>query len=232
MNLHASHTWYRLTLLTAAIFSQSALAAQQSSPPTPQNAAAVPVEQSPAREPTSAELSRTETIGSAMLRTFKYQEYEVRSAAEAMPEDKYNFRPAAGLFAKEKPAVGPAEVRTFAEQIKHIACANFAFSAELDGGQPPAGCDKGGPSKAAFRAELLIYLRDSFRALDASLGAINDKNKFDPISGDYATPNTRLGLAAVCVWHAADHYGQLIIYLRLNGIVPPASRPNPPEIND
>jgi hypothetical protein len=79
---------------------------------------------------------------------------------------------------------------------------------------------------------LLIYLRDSFAGIRKSLGALDAKNMFDPIEGPYAGPNTRLGLATVVVWHAADHYGQMVLYLRLNGIVPPASRPNPPEVKD
>ena len=149
-----------------------------------------------------------------------------------MPADKWEYRPAQGLFKNEKPAFGPAEVRTFAEQVKHVACSNFAFAAELDGAKPPDACDKGGPSPAKTRAELLIYLRDSFAALKKSLGAITAKNMYDPIEGPYAGPNTRLGLAQVCVWHAADHYGQMTIYLRLNGIVPPTSRSNPPELSN
>jgi hypothetical protein len=52
---------------------------------------------------------------------------------------------------------------------------------------------------------------------------------FQTNEGPYAGPNTRLGLV---VWHAADHYGQMILYLRENNIVPPASRPNPPELKD
>jgi hypothetical protein len=218
-----------LALFVAIIVSAAAFAAQQSAKPT-QNPP--PASAPPSKEPTSADLSRTETIGSAMRRVFEYEEYEVRSSAEAMPADKYDFRPATGLFANTKPAFGPAEVRTFAEQIKHIACANLAFSEELDGKTPPAGCEQGGPSTAKTREELIVYLHDSFKALKASLGAITDKNKFDPMTGDYATPNTRLGLAGVCLWHVADHYGQIIIYMRLNGIVPPASRPDPPKISD
>ena len=69
-------------------------------------------------------------------------------------------------------------------------------------------------------------------ALRKSLSAITAKNMNNPIEGPYAGPNTRVGLAAVCVWHAADHYGQMTLYLRLNGIVPPASRPNPPKLRD
>ena len=181
--------------------------------------------------PTSAELSRDETPSKAVMRTFEFQEYDVRCAAEAMPEDKWDFRPVqTGMFKNEKPEFGPAEVRTFAEQVKHVACSNFAFAAELDGATPPKGCDKGGPSPAHTRAELLTYLRDSFTALKKSLNDITVKNMFDPIHGPYATPNTRLGLAEICVWHAADHFGQMTVYLRLNGIVPPSSRNPQPKL--
>jgi len=173
-------------------------------------------------EPTAAEISKNETVASALLRSLHYQEYEVRSAAEAMPEEKYGYRPADGKFKNEKPEFGPAEVRTFAEQ----------FAAEFDGQKPPDACDKGGPSPAKSKKELLIYLRDSFAAIRKSLGAIGSKNMFDPIEGPYAGPNTRLGLATVVVWHAADHYGQMLLYLRENGIVPPASRPHPPELHE
>jgi len=76
-----------------------------------------------------------------------------------------------------------------------VACANFAFAAELDGTKPPEACDKGGPSPAKTKKELLIYLRDSFAAVNKSLAAVNEKNMFDPIEGPYAAPATRLGLA-------------------------------------
>ncbi len=184
------------------------------------------------KPPTAAELSKNETPGKAFTRFFDYQEYEFRSAAEAMPEEKWNYRPAPGMFKDQKPEFGPAEVRTFAEQVKHVACANFAFAAELDGTKPPDACDKGGPNPAKTRVELLNYLRDSFAALKESLAAITAKDMYDPIEGQYAAPNTRLGLGVVCIWHVADHYGQVVIYLRENGIVPPASRPNPPKLND
>jgi uncharacterized damage-inducible protein DinB len=184
------------------------------------------------QQPSAAEIAKKETVASAFTRGFGYQEYQVRSAAEAMPEDKYGYRPAEGKFKNEKPEFGPAEVRTFAEQVKHVACANFAFAAELDGARPPEACDKGGPSPAKTKKELLIYLRDSFAAVNKSLAAINEKNMFDPIEGPYAAPATRLGLATTIIWHAADHYGQMALYLRLNGIVPPSSRPNPPKVQD
>lgn len=191
-----------------------------------------PQQTKPPRQPTAAEMSKKETVASAFLRGLQYQEYEVRSASEAMPEEKYGYRPVEGKFKNEKPEFGPAEVRTFAQQVKHVACANFAFAAELDGQTPPAGCDKDGPNPAKTKKELLTYLRDSFATIRKSLGAMDAKNMFDPIEGPYAGPNTRLGIATVIVWHNADHYGQMTLYLRENNIVPPASRPNPPELHD
>jgi DinB superfamily len=230
---HAARSTFLPTALLLILASPLATFAQQTQPDastTPQEA---PAPQTvPAHEPTSAELSRNETVGTALMRTFGSQEYEFRSAAEAMPEDKYPFRPVVqGQFTQAAP-FGPTQLRTFAEQLKHVACSNFAFSAELDGKQPPAACDKGGPSPAKSCTELLSYLRDSFAALNKSLNAITAKNMYDPIVGIYATPNTRLGLAGTAIWHVADHYGQIVMYLRLNGIVPPASRPTPPELKD
>ncbi len=188
--------------------------------------------QSEQRQPTAGEMSKKETVASAFLRGLQSQEYEVRSAAEAMPEEKYSYRPAEGKFKNEKPEGGHAEVRTFAQQVKHVACSNFGFAAELDGQTPPAGCAMEGPNPAKTKKELLIYLRDSFAAIRKSLGAVDVKNMFDPIEGPYAGPNTRLGIATVIVWHNADHYGQMTLYLRENNIVPPASRAHPPELRD
>jgi uncharacterized damage-inducible protein DinB len=193
---------------------------------------ALPITGQQPQEPTAADLSKKETVASAFLRSMAFQEYEVRSVAEAMPEELYTYRPAEGKFKNEKPEFGPAEMRTFAEQVKHVACANFAFAAEFNGEKPPEACDKGGPDPAKTKRELLIYLRNSFVAIRKSFTAITAKNQFDPIEGPYAGPNTRMGLAVVVIWHNADHYGQMIIYLRLNGIVPPASRSNPPPVKD
>ena len=54
-------------------------------------------------------------------------------------------------------------------------------------------------------------------------------NAMEPTDGPYPGPSTRLGLATLSIWHASDHYGQLVVYLRMNGIVPPASQPSPPR---
>jgi hypothetical protein len=248
MPSHKLFAHYLLPLLSATMalagpfFAAAVVEAQTSQPPFPAQSQR-PDETKPLEDksvqgapqqqgPTAAEMSKKETVASAFLRGLQYQEYEVRSAAEAMPEEKYGYRPAEGKFKNEKPEFGPAEVRTFAQQVKHVACSNFGFAAELDGKTPPPGCDKEGPSPAKTKKELLIYLRDSFTAIRKPVGAIDAKNMFDPIEGPYAGPNTRLGIATVIVWHAADHYGQMLLYLRENNIVPPASRPTPPELKD
>jgi uncharacterized damage-inducible protein DinB len=138
------------------------------------------------------------------------------SLAEAMPAEKYGFKPAEGEF---------KEARTFGEQVKHVACANFAFFNEIEKEEPPADCASGRPSPAATKAELLTYLRESFDYAQRVLRTMTSANALDPAGGPYGGQSTRLGLTTLAVWHASDHYGQLVVYLRLNGIVPPASQP-------
>src|SRR5437879_2334674 len=115
-------------------------------------------------------------------------------------------------------------VRSFAEQVKHVACSNFAFFNEIEGKAPPEHCEKGGPAAAKTKAELVKYLRDSFDYGDRVLATINAQNALARVEGPYAGPNTRLGIAVAAVWHIADHYGQIVEYLRMNGIVPPSTQ--------
>jgi hypothetical protein len=134
--------------------------------------------------------------------------------AEAMPADKYSFIPTAGSF---------KDARSFGEQVKHVACANFAFFNEIEGKTPPEGCERGGPAKAQSKEELLQYLRESFD-YGKVLTTINTQNALARVNGRYAAPNTKLGVAVAAVWHVSDHYGQLVEYLRMNGIVPPSTQ--------
>ena len=147
--------------------------------------------------------------------TLKWTESQFLSVAEAMPESKYDFVPTAGNF---------KDVRSFAEQVKHVACANFAFFNEIEGKTPPDSCEKGGPSKAKTKAELVQYLKDSIDYSERVLPTINSKNALDRVEGRYARPNTKLGIAVTAVWHVADHYGQVVEYLRMCGIVPPPTQ--------
>ena len=155
------------------------------------------------------------TIADSVGNSLQWTEDEFYSAAEAMPEAKYDYIPSAGKF---------DGVRSFAEQVKHVACANYGFFNEIEGKTPPAGCEKGGPSPARTKPELLKYLKDSFDYGNHVLASIDAKNSLDRVEGPYAGPNTKLGLAVAAVWHVADHYGQIVEYLRMNGIVPPVTQ--------
>ena len=154
-------------------------------------------------------------IADSVAGALSWTEGQFMATAEAMPEEKNSFVPTAGNF---------EGVRSFAEQIKHVACANYGFFNEIEGKTPPDHCEKGGPSKAKTKSELLQYLRDSFDYGNHVLSTINEKNALARVDGPYAGPNTRLGIAVASVWHMADHYGQLVDYLRMNGIVPPTTK--------
>ncbi|HZU22108.1 MAG TPA: DinB family protein, partial [Terriglobales bacterium] len=122
-----------------------------------------------------------------------------------------------------------SDVRTFAEQVKHVACANIAFAAEIRKQTPPEKCDVGGgPDPSRTKAEIMKYLRDSYDQMTQVIASTTAQNMLDgPCQGRYGCPNTRLGLLQVAVWHSGDHYGQVVEYLRMNGIVPPGSQPPP-----
>src|SRR5271155_1756832 len=160
-----------------------------------------------------------ESIGGIL----SYTEAQFFSVAEAMPAEKYSYIPSApgGKF---------DGVRSFAEQVKHVACANYAFFNEIEGKTPPDGCEKGGPAPAKTKPELLKYLRDSFDYGNKVLATINTQNAMDRVEGRYGGPNTKLGIAVIAVWHIADHYGQVVYYLRLNGMVPPPTQQHGPQV--
>lgn len=155
--------------------------------------------------------SIADSVGNAL----QWTEDQFYSIAEAMPEAKYGYIPTAGNF---------DGVRSFAEQVKHVACANYGFFNEIEGKTPPEHCEKGGLAPAKTKAELLKYLKDSFDYGNKVLQTIDAKNVLDRVEGPYAGPNTKLGIAVAAVWHIADHYGQIVEYLRMNGIVPPPTQ--------
>jgi len=155
------------------------------------------------------------SVAESVSSTLQYAEGSLLALAEAMPEDKYSFIPATGNF---------AGVRSFGEQVKHVACAQFAFFNEFEGKKPPEDCEKGGHDPAKTKSDLLKYLKDSFDYGNGVLASLNAENALDRVEGRYAGPNTKLGISVVAVWHITDHYGQLVEYLRMNGIVPPETQ--------
>jgi hypothetical protein len=155
------------------------------------------------------------TIADSVADTLKFAEGNFLGVAEAMPEEKYGYVPTSGKF---------DDARTFGEQVKHVACAQFAFFNEFEGKKPPDDCEKGGHDPAKTKAELIKYLKDSFDYSNRVIAGLTARNALDRIKGRYAGPNTKLGISVVSVWHVTDHYGQLVEYLRMNGIVPPMTQ--------
>jgi len=158
--------------------------------------------------------SPPKTIPDSINYMWKMVESDFTSLAEAMPEEKWSFKPTQGAF---------TDVRTFAEQVKHVACANEAWAKKLRGEQPPDRCDTGGSNPARTKAEILAYLHETFVMMDSQIAATKAENLMAPVKGPYAGDN-RLEVLNSALWHISDHYGQLVEYVRMNGIVPPASR--------
>jgi uncharacterized damage-inducible protein DinB len=155
------------------------------------------------------------SIAESVSGTLQFAEGNFLGVAEAMPDNKYSFVPTAGKF---------DGVRSFAEQVKHVACAQFAFFNEFEGKTPPDDCENGGHDTAKTKPELIKYLKDSFDYSNRVLAKLTAQNALDRVEGRYAGPNTKLGIAVVALWHIADHYGQIVEYLRMNGIVPPQTQ--------
>jgi uncharacterized damage-inducible protein DinB len=144
-------------------------------------------------------------------------EHDFVPAAEAMPEEKFDFAPTSGEF---------KSVRTYAEQIKHVAAVNYELAAALLEQKPPVDIgDESGPASVKSKADVLKYLKDSFAYVHKAVATINDKNVVDTVKSPFGEGKvSRMGLAMSVVGHGFDHYGQMVVYLRMNGIVPPASR--------
>jgi uncharacterized damage-inducible protein DinB len=150
----------------------------------------------------------------------KLTEKVIVSAADAMPADKYGFAPTDGEF---------KGVRTFGQTVKHLSATNYILAAAALGEQPPADAgDELGPEAVRTKDQILKYLKGSFAYLNKAIEAIGQKTapvKSSPISPLKRTEVTRLALVVESIVHAFDHYGQMVEYLRMNGVVPPASRP-------
>ena len=146
-------------------------------------------------------------------------EQRVVPAADAMPADKYAFAPdqRCGEF---------KGVRTFAQQVKHLAANNYGIAALILGRRRTADMEnETGPDSVRTKAEIMEYVKGSFAALHEAVATIDEKNVVQPTASPSPWQKTRLSFAMDAVAHSFNHYGQLVEYLRMNGIVPPDSRP-------
>lgn len=158
------------------------------------------------------------TTAAVLIMHMQWMEQSFIPAAEAMPGDKFFWAPTSGQF---------KQVRTFAEQLLHVGEVNFLLAAAILGKKPPAGSDLKAMSaeNQKSRSAILKYLKDSFNYTHKALASISEQNARIAIQHpilDLVT--TRMGLGIVSIAHPFNHYGQIVEYLRMNNIVPPASR--------
>ena len=158
------------------------------------------------------------TVASTVDRGIINVEKEVVEAAEAMPEDRYGFSPE-GL---KIPGSDYQGVRTFAQQVKHIAASNYFLWSVVTGDRFPDDYKGGnGPESVRTKAEILKFLKDSFALGHKAASTLTPQNMLEPATNG---KSSKLYMATFAVAHAFDHYGQMVEYLRMNGIVPPATR--------
>jgi hypothetical protein len=158
------------------------------------------------------------TLAKAYNSDVSSAEKEIVSLAEAMPADKYDFAPTGGEF---------TGVRTFALQMRHIATINDAVAAAILGEKNPVDMGKGenGADSLDNKDAIVKYLKDSFAYAHKALDTITEKNVLGEVKSPFGDGNaTRASLATIFAWHSFDHYGQAVVYARMNGVVPPASR--------
>ena len=142
----------------------------------------------------------------------------VVGAAEAMPDDKFNFTPAS----LHLPGSEYTGVRSFAVEVRHIAASNYFLWSPLTGDKLPDGLKDGnGPENLKTKAEIIQFLKDSFALGHKAAATLTTENMLQIPEG---SKSARLHRAEFGVAHTYDHYGQMVEYLRMNGIVPPASR--------
>jgi uncharacterized damage-inducible protein DinB len=145
-------------------------------------------------------------------------EKQLVEVAEAMPEDKFNFSPESLNI----PGSEYQGVRTFGVQVKHVASSNYFIWSPLTGDKVPENIKDGnGPADLKSKADIIKFLKDSFALGHKAAATLTPENMLQTAGN---SKSARLHLVEFGVAHASDHYGQMVEYLRMNGIVPPASR--------
>ena len=178
---------------------------------------------SQAQTPTpAAKPAPAPTIATAVDIQIGILEREFVGAAEAMPDDKFNFTPS-GLNIPGSEYKG---VKTFAEEVRHVAATNFLLWDAVTGDKPLiATTEDNGPPQLKTKAEIVKYLKDSFALGHKAAKSLTAESSVALVPSPFGQgQTTKLFCATFAVAHAFDHYGQMVEYLRMNGIIPPASR--------
>ena len=147
-----------------------------------------------------------------VLETWNYVGRKLITMAEDFPEDKYDFKPT------------PAQ-RSFAEQLLHAANSNYFFVNPARGEKPPAAED---PKREQFKskADIVAFVKKAYAEGAAVIKEKGDKGMNDLVVDPFENQQTRvIDMAYGLIEHSGEHYGQLAVYYRVAGLVPPESRP-------
>ena len=168
--------------------------------------------------------SEPPTIASVLDRQLSGIERNIMGAAEAVPADKYDFSPATANIPGDFKT--PSPVRTFGEQFKHIGDALELYGSGILGEKRPATPDENGPKNVKTKDDVINYLKAAFAKGHSAIKTLNQQNVVEEIPAPFGNNKVpRLTLAVGMIGHSNNHYGQIIEYLRMNGIVPPESQP-------
>ena len=185
--------------------------------------ASAAIAQSPGGAKPAAPAPPPPTIGSAIDVQVGILEREFVGAAEAMPDDKFNFSPnSLNINGSEY-----KDVKTFAEEVRHVAATNFLLWDAVTGDKPLIETkEDNGPPQLKTKAEIIKYLKDSFALGHKAAKSLTAESAVVLVPSPFGQgQTTKLFCASFAVAHGFDHYGQMVEYLRMNGIIPPASRP-------
>jgi len=213
MKTPKTHSRVALTSATLLAFFLSALCATVAQARSPQAASQrVAAEKSP-QQPSQPAPTLAANIDRQVTRVEKL----IVDVAEAMPEERFNFTPESLKIAGSD----YKGVLTFAGEVKHVAAGNYFIWSKVTGDKLAEELfnDGRGPDNLKTKAEVIQFLKDSFALGHKAAATLTPENMMQSAGG-----STRISMATFVIGEAYNHYGQMVEYLRMNGIVPPSSR--------
>lgn len=149
-------------------------------------------------------------------------EKNIMGLAGAMPANKFDFAPTNGAF---------TGVRTFAQQAKHLATVMYQVSASALNQKPAVdiGTNEEGPDSVRSKEQVMEYLKGAFAFAHKSIATLTAQNQLETVKSSLEGTIPRVFAASFITAHNFDHYGQMVVYARMNGVIPPSSMPAPPN---
>jgi uncharacterized damage-inducible protein DinB len=160
----------------------------------------------------------TPTLAQTLDGRFLGEERDIVPLIEAMPADKFNFAPTMGEF---------RGVRTFGQQARHMATTIYLMASSILEQKPPVdtGATEDGPASLQTKEQIVEYVKGAFAFGHRALLSLTEKNQMEmaasPLGGG---KQVRIASAVFMMYHSYDHYGQMVEYLRMNGLIPPSTQ--------